>query len=424
MYHLFRNRDFTLLFLGRLVTNAGDSLYAVSAMWLVYSLTGSTLYTGVAGFLTLGMQALQAFVGPLVDRWSLRRTLVWTQAVQAILVLTVPVAHVTGHLTVWLVLTVMPLLSLLNQFVYPAGTAALPRIVDEEDLTTANSLFATTYQGAELVFNALAGVLVTAVGAVTLFAVDSVTFAVAVALFAGLRVPPSARDSGAEQTRPGDGPVGYLAELREGLTFVRGSRLVWILGASVVANGLLGMAWPVLPAFADLRGDASLYGYLLAALAGGALLGALVAPRFQHVHFGRLSLVAYAVSAVAWLCALSVESVPATVALFTLAFVPLGVTNTVVTTLLQRLVPDVMLGRVVAVLGSAGTAAMPLGGLLGGALGEVYGPVTVLYAGGVGFAWIVVYVACVPALRRMPAVTAVDPEGDRLAVRDGQSLPE
>jgi MFS family permease len=182
------------------VTNAGDSLYAVSAMWLVYSLTGSTFYTGVAGFLTLGMQALQAFVGPLVDRWPLRRTLVWTQAVQAVLVLTVPVAHVTGYLSVWLVLAVMPLLSLLNQFVYPAGTAALPRIVDEEELTAANSLFATTYQGSELVFNALAGVLVTAVGAVTLFAVDSVTFAVAVALFAGLRVPPADRDAATDQT--------------------------------------------------------------------------------------------------------------------------------------------------------------------------------------------------------------------------------
>ena len=420
MRQLFRNRDFTLLFLGRLVTNAGDSLYAVSAMWLVYSLTGSTFYTGVAGFLTLGMQALQAFVGPLVDRWPLRRTLVWTQAVQAVLVLTVPVAHVTGHLSVWLVLAVMPLLSLLNQFVYPAGTAALPRIVDEEELTAANSLFATTYQGSELVFNALAGVLVTAVGAVTLFAVDSVTFAVAVALFAGLRVPPADRDAATDQTPAAAAPASYLTDLREGFAFVRGSRLVWILGASVVANGLLGMAWPVLPAYADLRGDASLYGYLLAALAGGALFGTIVAPRFQHVHFGRLSLVAYSLSAVAWLGAVAAESVPATVALFALAFVPLGVTNTVVTTLLQRLVPESMLGRVVAALGSAGTAVVPFGGFLGGALGEVYGPVAVLYAGGVGFAWIVLYVACVPALRRMPAVTAVDPERDRLGVGDAR----
>jgi hypothetical protein len=77
-------------------------------------------------------------------------------------VLVIPAAHLLGVLNVWLVLTVMPLVSLLNQFVYPAGTAALPRIVDEDDLTAANSLFSMTYQGAELVFNAVAGVVVVA----------------------------------------------------------------------------------------------------------------------------------------------------------------------------------------------------------------------------------------------------------------------
>lgn len=54
---------------------------------------------------------------------------------------------------------------------------------------------------------------------------------------------------------------------------------------------------------------------------------------------------------------------------------------------------------------------MPLGALVGGALGDIYGPVAVMYAGGVGFLWIVLYIAAVPSLRRMPAATAVEPEG-------------
>jgi MFS family permease len=400
MHHLFRNADFRRLFLGRVVTNAGDSLYSVAAMWLVYSLTGSTFFTGLAGFLTLGMQALQAFVGPLVDRWPLRRTLLLTQAAQGVLVLVIPAAHFLGVLTVWLVLTVMPLVSLLNQFVYPAGTAALPRIVDEEDLTAANSLFAMTYQGAELVFNALAGLLVVAVGAVALFAVDSLTFAVAVALFAGLRVPTATTE--ADRT-------GYLTELREGFSFVRGSVVVWLFGASVVANGLLGATVAVLPAFAELRGGPELYGFLLAGLAAGTLAGTLVAGRFEAVPFGRLGVVGYTLSALAWVAALLAPSPAFTVALFALAFVPVGVTNVVAVTLFQRLVPDALLGRVMAVLGSAGTAVMPLGALIGGAAGEFYGPVAVMYAGGVGFLWIVAYILAVPALRRFPAATAVEP---------------
>ena len=64
MQSLLANRAFRRLFAGRLVTNAGDSLYAVAAMWLVYDLTGSTAYTGLAGALTMGPQLLQGVPGP------------------------------------------------------------------------------------------------------------------------------------------------------------------------------------------------------------------------------------------------------------------------------------------------------------------------------------------------------------------------
>ena len=147
-------------------------------------------------------------------------------------------------------------------------------------------------------------------------------------------------------------------------------------------------------------------------LAGQRLVGALVAPKFQDVPFGRLGLAGFSLSAGAWLAALQFESTWGLVALFAVAFVPVGVTNIVAMTLMQRLVPPAMLGRVAAVLGSAGTAVMPLGALLGGVLGDLYGPVTVMYAGGFGFLWIVVYIGAIPSLRRMPAATAVEPEGD------------
>lgn len=402
MWDLLGNRNFRRLFLGRLVTNAGDSLYAVAAMWLVYSLSGSTAYAGLAGFLTLGPQALQVFVGPVVDRWPVRRLLVATQALQAVLVLTIPAAAMLGVLSAALVLAVMPVVALLNQAVYPAQHAALPRIVDDESLTAANSAFALAYQGVELAFNAAAGVLVALVGAVSLYLVDSATFAAAVALFAGLRVPP------AESPEPDDGRGGYLDDLREGLRFVRGTVLVWLFGASVVANALLGVTWAVLPAFADARGGVGLYGFLLAGLAGGSLFGALVASLFDHVPYGRLSMGAFLASAVAWFGALASPWATGTVVLFALAFLPVGVTNVVAMTMIQRLVPDDLLGRVTALTGSASTAAMPVGSLAGGALGEVFGAGAVMVAGGVGFLWIVGYVAAIPSMRRLPPATEAE----------------
>jgi len=316
MTGLLRNRNFARLLAGRVVTNAGDSLYYVASMWLVYSLTGSSFYTGLAGFLVLAPSALQFLFGPLVDRVPLRRLLVGTQLVQAVVVLVVPLAFTLGYLNVWVVLAVMPVLSLLNQLVYPAQSAALPRIVEREQLVRANSLFALAYQGVDAGFNALGGVLVAAVGATALFVLDAATFVAAAALFAGLRVrvaggtdaadggtegvdaasddPVTATDGGTDDPRE---ESSYVADLREGVAFLRGTMLGKVMLGSLVVNGTFGAAMAVLPAYGDLLGGEVAYGLLTAAVGGGLFVGALAASRFEGYPFGTLNVASFLVGA-------------------------------------------------------------------------------------------------------------------------------
>ncbi|WP_396611022.1 MFS transporter [Haloferax sp. S1W] len=429
---LVRNANLRRLVFGRLVTNAGDSVYAIAAMWLVYDLTGSSAYTGLAGFLTMAPQALQVFAGPLVDRWSLRRILVRTQLVQAVLVLAIPLADFLGVLSVWVVLTVMPLVSLLNQLVYPAQSAAVPRIVDGDDLVTANSLLSLSYQGVDMAFNALAGVLIAATGAVTLYLLDSVSFAVAAALFVRLHIPAAGEDDepatdtdssaatgavadgGADAPVPDDddddelGPSGYLDDLRAGLGFVRGSILLPMLVTGLVANGLLGGAWATMPTFADARGGPEAYGMLMAAIAGGILVGAAVASVFDDLPFGPLTVGLFAVSGSAWLAAISVSWLPGTIALLTLATVPIGISNVITMAIIQTLVPDDLLGRVMAAVGSLSTLMMPAGSALGGVFGDTVGAEFVVGAGGAGLLFVAAYVLAVPSLRRLPAIDEME----------------
>ncbi|WP_255169239.1 MFS transporter [Natrononativus amylolyticus] len=411
MRQLLRNPAFCRLFSGRLVTNAGDSLYYVAAMWLVYDLSGSTFYTGLAGALTLAPQAFQFLVGPLVDRWSLRAILVRTQVAQGVLVLAIPVAAWTGSLSVGVVLLVMPLLSMLNQFVYPAQSAALPRIVDEEELVEANSAFSFAYQGVDMVFVALGGILVAVVGAVSLFVVDSLTFAIAAVIFAGIRLPPT--DGGTESDGTAKGKsvaADYRRKLSEGVGYVRGSVLVPILAASVVVNFTIGAAMAVLPAFADLRGGPEAYGTLLAAVLAGILLGALVASPLKRFGLGRLSVVGFAVSGLCWFAAISAPSIRATAVLFCLAWIPVGVTNVIFAAMAQTIVPDGLLGRVMSLVASASAAAQPVGSLLGGIAGEAVGSTLVISAVGAGFCALTLVYLGHPMLRELPAIEEIEPE--------------
>lgn len=434
MRSLFGNRNFLALFSGRLVTNAGDSLYFVAAMWLVYDLTGSEFYTGVAGFLVSLPAAFQFLVGPVVDRFPLRGLLVTTQLLQAALILTIPAAAATGHLSVWLLLTVIPVLSALNQLVYPAETAALPRVVDEDELVSANSLFAIAYQGVEAVFNGVAGLLLAVVGAMALFTFDAVTFAVAAGLFATLTVPPAGEekpDSSGEPRDPADPGTpaanggattadaagepsaveAYVADLREGIAYLQGTVLALMIGGAIVINFTLGVVLAALPAYGDLLGGPAAFGILTASTAAGTLLGALAAGRFEHVPFGKFGVVAWTASGLLWIAGIAVGWLPGTAALLLLALVPVGVTNVLVQTLVQTVVPPELLGRVSAVLGSSSAAAIPVGSLAGGTAASIAGPTAVMASAGGAYLVLVVYFLALPPLRRLPAVTDMDPIG-------------
>ena len=81
---LLGNVGFRRLYAGHAVSEAGDELYFVAAMWLVYSLSGSTALTGVAGFLARAPGALGFLFGPLVAYWFLVPTLREFPAIDAL----------------------------------------------------------------------------------------------------------------------------------------------------------------------------------------------------------------------------------------------------------------------------------------------------------------------------------------------------
>lgn len=421
MSSLRSNESFLRLFLGRLVTNAGDSMYFIATMWLVYELTGSPFYTGLAGFLVQIPTALQFLTGPLVDRWPLRPLLVITQLVQGLCVLVVPIAAWTGHLTVWVVLSLMPLLTLINQFVYPAQAATLPRIVEKDQLVRANSLFSTAYQGVDAALNAASGVLIALVGAVTLYLINAATFAVAIVLFLGLTIPtktavqptdeaksdPTVGGKARNDQVESDGP-GYLARLQEGLSYVHHSLLGTLLIGAVVANFTYGLMIAALPEFSSLRGGPEIYGLLMAAMAAGNLIGAAFAPFIDDLPVGWASIGGFSTAAVFWFGALIVSWQPAVVGLFVLSFIPVRATNVMLNSLIQTAVAEDMLGRVASVISSVSTVAVPVGSLIGGILATNFGSTFVMGGRTVGLLFLAGYYLVQPQLRSLPTVVKAD----------------
>ncbi|PEK85481.1 MFS transporter [Bacillus mycoides] len=401
---VLKNRNFLLLFLGRIFTNIGDSLYYVAAMWLVYELSGNPFYSGLAGFLTLLPSALQFLTGPFVDRWSIKNTLVITQVLQCILILIIPITHYFDLLTVQLLLIIMPIVSFIEQFAYPAQSKALPLLLNKTQLLKGNSLFSFAYQGIDLICTTLSGILVALLGAITLYVIDSFTFAITALLFISLKIPKQTEtnvDFPAESNKSFS-VKQYFSELKEGFSIVFRSLMRVFLIGSVVANFSIGMTMAILPSFADSLGGVKLYGFFLAAISAGSLIGALFSSWVGKRNVGRVSIISFAAGAFFWFLSTIVPFQWLSIFLFGLAWIPIGAINVLFATISQMATPNQYLGRINSVMRSMGTIAMPFGSLIGGYTANVYSSQLIFALASIGILFISLVWLLHPKLRSLP----------------------
>lgn len=180
-----------------------------------------------------------------------------------------------------------------------------------------------------------------------------------------------------------------------------------MLAGSLFSAFLGGASFAVLPAFADGIGGPATYGLLLAGYTVGGVAGSVLAGFLDRRPLGALCVAGFAASAALWVGSVLVGGALATVALFSLARVPTGAYNVAVTAVFQTGVPDDLLGRVMAAASSATNLALPLGMLVGGAAGDVFGSRTVMLANGVGLLLTAAFWAVLPPLRRFGPPTDI-----------------
>ncbi|WP_051217655.1 MFS transporter [Paenibacillus assamensis] len=422
MLQALKYANFTKLLAGRLISNIGDSFYMLSAMWLVYDLGGSTFYSGLAVFLTSIPRIVQFLYGPLIDRWPLKNMLVVTQLTQAILLLILPLSYWLDFISVTLVLILMPIIAVLNQFIFPAQMSALPKVLPKEHLTAGNAWFSAANQGSEAVFNALGGVLIALIGIVSMFMMNSVLFLLASLIFMTLRPIPSNMEGKSGGKGEGNGQSGeevvrrtasklsfrqYVKELMEGVAVLRHPYIIRLLAGMIVINCAGGAVFAVLP---DLAQSSDWYGMMLASVAVFSMLGVLLAPRLrpETLPMGAMYIGAFLWCGVAWFAAAQVTSMWLAVLLYGMGWVPTAITNIVAMVFMQNLIPAHLLGRVMAAVGSIGAVAMPIGSLLGGIGGAALSSAAVLMISGLLVALVAVVWLIDPVTRRMGAVTKMD----------------
>jgi predicted MFS family arabinose efflux permease len=398
---VLRQRDFRLLWLAGLVSDAGDWLLFIALPIVVYARTGSALGTSIAFLAELAPGILLArLAGRLADRCDRRRLMLAITLAQTVVLL--PLLAVGGRGSLPVVYGVLAGAAALSTLFDPAKNALLPTLVPQTELVSANSMVGLNENLGRLIGGPLGGLLL-AVGGLTLVVVaDAASFALAALALARLSGPsaraarsPSAATTGNGGPTP---PSGPRAEVRAARRRPIAAGLV-VAFTGQAAQGIFVVLFMLFVA-RRLGGGAGEIGLLrgvqaIGAIAGGVLLG-FVARGASPVRLTARSAVAFGlITLVVWNAPLLSTATAVYVGLFILVGAPGVLMVTGMVTSFQLASDDGDRGQVFGALGLVGNAGQAIGIIAAGLLTAPLGLMTlldtqgVLYlvAGGLAAAW-------------------------------------
>jgi MFS family permease len=377
LWRPLRLRLFRHVFMADLISDIGTFMQSVGAAWLMVSLGGDATMVALTQtasslpFFVFGLPA--GAIGDIVDR---RRLILYCECWMLGVAIVLAVVTIGGFISPSLLLALTFALSAGDAIATPTWRAVLPELVGKADLAAASALNGIEFNFARAVGPALAGVLITAVGVGAAFVVNVISFVGVLLVIARWQRPARKRLVPLETVTG-----ATVAALR----YVRHSPEIRVvtLRAGVTmcaASALLAL----LPSVARSVSDRPIvYGLLLGCFGLGAVLGAVV----MQPARARWTLETVASSAVVILGVMiatagAIQGIPLLALTMLVAGAGWLVFISLVSALVQTLVPDWARARVLAVFILTFQGGLAVGSAVWGVVATRIGiPATLVIAG-------------------------------------------
>jgi MFS family permease len=391
-----RVRNYRLYFFGQSISVAGTFMQMLALAFLTLQLTGSGTALGiVTGVRLLPFVLLGPIGGLIADRYNKRRLLYITQTSQALGAVAFAVLTALGVMNFPLLVVLSLVLGCLTVFDNPARQSFIADLVPRETLANAVVLNSVSINLARVFGSVIGGSLVALVGIPICFAVNALSFVAVIVSLARMR---------SDELMPPVTVARGKGQVREGLRYALRTPELALPLLMVTITGILAFEFPItLPLVAQgaFGGTAATYGLMAAVMAGGAVVGGLIAAS-RSAPSRSASL---AITAIGWGIAITATGLAPVLplALVALVFVGYGsiTFNAASKTALQLASRPEMRGRVMALWSLAWGGSTVVGGPLVGWVAQEFGSRWSLLVGGIPT--ILLGLIILPILRRRDA---------------------
>lgn len=379
-------KEYLKLIAANIINRFGDSIDGIAIAWLMYQITHSAAMMAlILGLNYLPTILLQPFTGAMVERLSKKRVMVLFDIGRGLVVAVTAGLYVLGYLTPAILTAMMLLISTLEAFRSPAGSAIVPLLLKPELFKVGSALNQTGSRIAEIVGLALAGGVVALLGCQGALLIDAATFFLSALIIGFIRVTEKLPE---EKVSLKSTAKSFL----EGLSLMKTNRVLIIL---LLIGALMNFLFVPLNAYAApfiadfLKGGAETLSLINIVLVLALGLGSFVAPKIRKIS-GKTQLILFGIIEGVALCVfalagyLSPKLLQYGVVLFSCVLMGFGagIINVVYNAAFLRLIPMDFMARLSGISTALIVCSMPVGSFICAALASVMPvPVAILASG-------------------------------------------
>ncbi|AEG17777.1 MFS transporter [Methanobacterium paludis] len=358
-----------LLLQGQFVSVIGDTIYEIALGFWVLILTGSPALMGILMATSIiPAIILSPFAGVVVDRYNRKKLMIIMDMIRGATIILVAVVALLGNLEVWMVFVAGIILGICGAFFSPAVNSVLPQMVPKDKLQNANSIFGMAYTGADILGNSIGSILFNLIGAPLMFLINGLSFIISGTSISFAKIPKNRESKITSEN--------FIKDIKESFSFIKNLKgLFYILLIFSISSFLEHIAIVLLiPLFQFTPGlGAAKYGFVIASFSLGMFISMILLSTI-NVPSSRKSWMMLVAVMLSNLCLIAFALTTEFYLMVILLFIS-GISESVVYVFvfssIQSIVPEEMMGKVMALVNTLVMALTPFSMIIGGLLAQL-----------------------------------------------------
>ncbi|MDK2812347.1 MAG: transporter, family, macrolide efflux protein [Petrotoga sp.] len=359
LHVLIKNRDFLLLFFGRLVSSVGSAIFIIAILWSAAAEIGGVgAVSSVLSTVAVTNIIFSPFAGVWADRWKKKNILVITDLISGGILILLGIFFGTYFYQIWVLIITIFGLQICGTLFGPALLSLIPIMVNDDELSQANAMISMTDRLSQLIGMAIGGVIVSLVGIKWAILIDGLTFIFSAVSEMFIKAEEKGRK---KEEAEKNGLI--FSDIKEGF------KVIW---TDVQLKGLITLEtlddffgttiFVFLPVLASeiLKVGPGEYGIMQTMLGAGSFITALVLSSIKEIKMKYVALMLSSVLAGVFLASLGIVSsyIYVLIALLMLG-VMTEIGNINENLLIQRITPENTRGRVFALRSTIDNSLRP-----------------------------------------------------------------